>query len=109
MPCRNSAAKVSMTIDGIARSIDNFEVLPQPERTKCRTRKMSHFGLRGRSLIWKNQPEAAELDATPVRGLHPGAYPGQITDFLYSTLAKRVKEVEKAAGEIDDLKLRFPL
>ena len=28
---------------------------------------------------------------------------------LYSTLAERVKELEKAAGEIDDLKLRFPL
>ena len=26
---------------------------------------------------------------------------------LYSTLAERVKELEKAAGEIDDLKLRF--
>ncbi|PYM04509.1 MAG: hypothetical protein DMF13_01230 [Verrucomicrobia bacterium] len=26
---------------------------------------------------------------------------------LYSKLAKRVKELEKAAGEIDDLKLRF--
>lgn len=26
---------------------------------------------------------------------------------LYSTLAKRVKELEKAASEIDDLKLRF--
>jgi DNA-binding response OmpR family regulator len=28
---------------------------------------------------------------------------------LCSTLAKRVKELEKAAGEIDDPKLRFPL
>jgi DNA-binding response OmpR family regulator len=28
---------------------------------------------------------------------------------LCSTLAKRVKELDKAAGEIDDLKLRFPL
>ena len=28
---------------------------------------------------------------------------------LCSTLAERVKELEKAAGEIDDLKLRFPL
>ena len=88
MPCRDSAAKVSMTIDGIARSIDNLEVLPQPERTKCRTRKMSHFGLRSRSLIWKNQPEAAELDASPVRGLHPGAHPGQITDSLVFYLGK---------------------
>jgi DNA-binding response OmpR family regulator len=28
---------------------------------------------------------------------------------LYSNLATRLKELEKAAGEIDDLKLRFPL
>jgi len=28
---------------------------------------------------------------------------------LYSNLAARLKELEKAAGEIDDLKLRFPL
>ena len=28
---------------------------------------------------------------------------------LYSNLAARLKELEKVAGEIDDLKLRFPL
>jgi len=64
------------------------------------------------------------LDARPVEGLHAGADDYLIKPFdknellariqvglripeLYSTLAERVKELEKAAGEIDDLKLRF--
>jgi Response regulators consisting of a CheY-like receiver domain and a winged-helix DNA-binding domain len=59
-----------------------------------------------------------------VEGLHAGADDYLIKPFdknellariqvglrileLYSTLAERVKELEKAAGEIDDLKLRF--
>jgi CheY-like chemotaxis protein len=73
-----------------------------------------------------DQPEATELDARPVERLHAGADNYLIKPFdknellariqvglrileLWSTLAKRVKELDKAAGEIDDLKLRFPL
>ena len=61
-----------------------------------------------------------------VEGLHAGADDYLIKPFdknellariqvglrileLHSTLAARVKELEKAASEIDDLKLRFPL
>jgi hypothetical protein len=117
-----------MAVDGVARSIDRLEVLPQAERTVCRTRRISHF-----SPPWQisdlekpDQPEATELDARPVERLHAGADDYLITRFdknellariqvglrileLYSTLAKRVKELERAAGEIDHLKLRFPL
>jgi DNA-binding response OmpR family regulator len=61
-----------------------------------------------------------------VEGLHAGADDYLIRPFdknellapiqvglrileLYSNLAARVKKLEKAAGEIDDLKLGFPL
>jgi DNA-binding response OmpR family regulator len=61
-----------------------------------------------------------------VEGLHAGADNYLIKPFdknepfariqvglrileLYSNLAARLKELEKTAGEIDDLKLRFPL
>jgi hypothetical protein len=44
-----------MAVDGVARSIGKLEVLPQAERTGCRTRKISQFRLRGRFLIWKNR------------------------------------------------------
>ena len=78
------------------------------------------------SLEEPDQPDATELDLRPVERLHAGADDYLIKRFdknellariqvglrileLCSTLAKRVKELEKAAGEIDDLKLRFPL
>jgi DNA-binding response OmpR family regulator len=61
-----------------------------------------------------------------VEGLHAGADDYLIKRFdknellariqvglrileFYSNLAARLKELEKVAGEIDDLKLRFPL
>jgi hypothetical protein len=116
-----------MAVDGVARSIDRLEVLPQAERIGCRTRRISQFRLRGRFLIWKAGPaQSHRLDARPVEGLHAAADDYLIKPFdknepfaripvgqrileLHSNLAARLKELEQAAGEIDDLKLRFPL
>ena len=80
------------------------------------------------TLIWKkpDQPEATELGARPVERLHADAddylikpfdknellarITGRITHSrVIFCLGRGVRELEKAVGEIDDLKLRFPL
>ena len=73
-----------------------------------------------------DQPEATGLDARRMERLHAGADNYLIKRFdknellarfqvglcileLYSSLAELVKELEKAAGDVDDLKLRSSL
>ena len=73
-----------------------------------------------------DQPKATELDARPVEGLQAGADDYLIKRFDKNELLARItgrithsrvifwlgrgmRELEKAVGEIDGLKLRFPL
>jgi hypothetical protein len=116
-----------MAVDDVARSIDRLEVMPQAERTD-----VEHEGYpfsppwQISNLEKPDQPKATELDARPVEGLQAGAddylikrfdknellarITGRITHSrVIFCLGRGVRELEKAVGEIDDLKLRFPL